>query len=369
MSMILDNLVHLKPLLLILTAAGGTAIGGAVTTTYALSVYHQPASFQLTINPNVQGVLQNTTATSTVIVTSIGRFSGAVSLTLVDPGQTFSASVNPAKVNVRSGGTASSTLTFTAPMALGNYTVLIIGAGSSRGRTIYESAILTVQVASTQDFTITASPNNIVNTMGETNTTTITVASLKGYTGNVSLTYTSPFGYFTITTGQSLLKIASGGTATSTLTLTTGTQISTGNYTITVTGTDGARTHSVTINIQVVDPAIPPFIQEGLNLNSYTFKNSTMLTLNLQNTGNGTITITSYLVSDGSGDAYSLTNYAGPTIEVSSAGTATILIGSSCPTCIYTGITGLFTQFQLEHTYYVTVTTARDNEFTFQLVY
>src|SRR4029077_18313096 len=176
---------------------------------------------------------------------------------------------------------------------------------------------------------------------GATNTTIITVTSVNGYTGNVSLTFTAPFGYFTVTGGTSPLRIVSGGAASSTLTITTSPITALGTYSIMVMGTDGTRSHSVSVTVQVVDPITPPYINEDLVLNSRTFNNSTMLTLNLQNMGNGTTTVVSYVIRDASGDEWSMTNLNSPTIPVGQTGTATMYIGSSCPTCIYTGITGL----------------------------
>jgi hypothetical protein len=368
MSMILGNLVQFKSLLLILTAAGGTAVGGAFTASYAISYYHQPPSFQFALNPARLTMLQNTTSTSTLTITSIGHYSGTVTLTLLFPGHVFTATLSPTRVNVHSNRAASSTLTVTAPAAPGNYTVLIIGAGSNRGRPLYSSAMLTVQIVSSQDFTISSSPNSIINTIGETNTTTITVTSLNGYTGNVSLTATVPFAHITVTGDQSPLTITPNDNATSALDITTTSNTAPGNYTITVTGTDGQRTHSTIILLQVVDPTPPPVVHESLSLYSYYTDNATTLTMILQDTGNTSITLESYSVQDQYGDAWTLTNWAGPTIPATNPTTpALLMIGYSCTSCTYTGITGLFTQFQSGHTYTVDLTTARNNEFSFTI--
>lgn len=147
---------------------------------------------------------------------------------------------------------------------------------------------------------------------------------------------------------------------TSTLTITAGPNTPLGTYDITVTGTSGSRSHSATISLRVIDPVV-----EGLALSSSTLANSTTLNLVLLNTGNGTMTLTSYTVRDSLGNSWTLTNWAGPTIPVASTGTASILIGSNCPTCIYTGIPGSFFQFQQNQVYTVIVTSARNNPFTF----
>jgi len=364
-----SNLVHLKPLLMVLTAVAGTVTGGVMTNSFAnLAPGKDPASFLVSLNPSSLYVVENASATSIISVMSLNSFSGTVSLSLFFPGPTLTTSINPTSVTVPSNGVAKSTLTVTAPNAVGSYTIVVVGVATSHGKTSYSSSMLTVQVVSSQDFTITSSPSNITTINGATNTTMITVTSVNGYTGNVSLTVTAPFDYISVTGGQDPLRIVSGGAASSTLDITTSSNTAQGNYTIIVTGTDGSHSRSTTIVLQVVDPIPPAVIIESLILNGHHFDNSTSLTLSLQNTGNGTITLQSYVIRDSSGDAWSLTNWSGPVIDMSMSGSANILIGSSCPSCIYTGITGLFFQFQSGQTYTVTVTTSRNNQFTFTVV-
>jgi hypothetical protein len=366
MSMIISNLIQLKTLLLIVTAAGGSvATGGVMFAEYANT--RGPPTFQISLSPVTLTLQPGATSTSTITLTSEHGYRGTVTLSLLFPGQTFSASVNPTRVNVHTYGATTSKLSVTAPNAVGTYSVIVIGAGSYRGRTVYQSAILTIQVASNQDFTIAATPSNITNTIGMTNTTTITVTSVNGYTGNVSLTFTAPFGYIGAVGGQALLTIQSGASATSTLTIMTSIMTAAGNYTLTVTGTDGTRTHSTTIALRVTDPAPPPVVVESLNMTFHTFDNTTSLTLLLENTGKQPVTLQSYVVQDSSGDSWSLTNWAGPTIAPNASSYAHILIGSSCPSCTYSGITGLFFQFRSGQTYTVTVTTANNNPFTYRV--
>lgn len=361
------NLVHLKPLLMVLTAAVGTVGSGVMLNVYG--THKDPGTFAVSLYPSSMMIAENTSATSTITVTGVEGFSGIVGLSLAYLGTSITSTISPTSVTVPLNGVAHSTLSIKTPSTTGTYSLLVIGVYTNHGKTTSSSAELTVQVVTNQDYTITASPSLLTGPNGATNATMITVTSVNAYTGNVSLTFTAPFGYFTITGGTSPLRIVSGGAASSTLTMTTSTNTVPGNYSITVTGTDGLRSHSVTVTVQVVDPIIPPYIHEGLTMTGYTFNNNTMLTLNLQNTGNGTITLVSYVISDSSSDAWSMTNWNTASIPVNSAGTATIYIGSSCPTCIYTGITGLFFNFQPGSAYTVTVTTSRNNQNTYTVTY
>jgi len=362
--MLFSNLVHLKALLMVLTATVGTVAGGTVLSSYVNGGKAGP-SFLLTANPTTLTLEQGTSLSSTINVISINGFSGTVSLSVFFAGSKLPASLSPISVIVPANGTAKSTLTVTATSNVGDFDVVVIGIASSHGKTNYASTEVSIRVLSNQDFTITSSPSSIVNIFGMSNTTTISVTSMNGYTGTVGLTFTAPFGYITVTGSQNSLTLSSGGTAVSTLNITTSLTTTLGTYNITVTGTDGSRTHSTVISLTVVDPIIPPPVIESLSLTGYQFINGTSLSLILQDTGNSSVTIQSYVVRDSSGDTWSLSNFAGPVITPNGFGTAIILIGANCPGCVYGGIPGLFFQFTPGQSYSVTVTTTRNNQFTF----
>src|SRR5439155_20522756 len=229
------SLIHLKTLLMVLTAAGGTVTGGVLANSYVNSANRDPGSFLITLNPSTMWTVQGASSTSTITITSINSFSGTVTLSLYFPGTTLTASISPTSVSVPSNSIAESTLSITAPDTPGSYTVVVIGVSSSHGKTSYSSSMLTVQVASSQDFTITSMPTRITTTTGATNTTTVIVTSINGYTGNVSLTVTAPFGFITVTGGQNSLMIVPGGAASSTLAITTSTNTAKGNYSMIIT--------------------------------------------------------------------------------------------------------------------------------------
>jgi hypothetical protein len=357
------NVLQLKTLLMVVTAAIGTVGGGVIAANYAGTITNKPyATFLLSLNPATITVGQSTTGSSTLTVMSVNGYTGNVALTMYYPGVKFSSSVSPASVTVPANGQALSTVTVAAPSASGTYSLILIGKAVSHGKTSYSTSMLTVQVVSSQDFAISASPATVNNYMGSTNTTTITVSSLNGYAGNVSLTVTAPFGYVTVTGGQNMLALGSGVVeASSTLTISTSLLTALGTYSITVTGTDGVRTHTSVILLTVLDP-VPV---EKLVSTGYHFVNGTDLQLNLENTGNVSVTLQSYTVQDTSGDSWTMNNWAGPIITQATTSTATILIGFNCQTCNYSGLTGQFFQFQSGHTYTVSVMTARSNQFSF----
>src|SRR5207245_5369756 len=163
--------------------------------------------------------------------------------------------------------------------------------------------------------------------------------SLNVYTRILSLTATAPFGYITVMGGQNRLILSAGATASSTLNMTTSLSTTLGTYNVTVTGTAGSQTHSTVISLTVIDPIIPPPVIESLKLTGYQFINSTSLSLVLQNTGNTSVTLQSYMVRDSSGNTWSLSNFAGPLMTPNGFGTAIFLFGDNCPCCVYGGMT------------------------------
>src|SRR6266581_3949396 len=233
--MLFSNLVHLKALLMVLTAAVGTIAGGTMLSSYVNGSKTGP-SFLLTMNPSTSSLEQGASLTSTISIISVNSFSGTVSLSLFFTGSKLPASVSPSSVSVPANGTATSTLTVTATSSVGSYNIVVIGIANSHGKTNYASTALEVQVTSNQDFTITSSPSSILNTFGTSNTAT--------------------FGYISVTGSQNPLILSAGGTSFSTLNITTSLSTNLGAYNITVTGTAGARVHSTVISLSVVAAAL-----------------------------------------------------------------------------------------------------------------
>jgi hypothetical protein len=103
-------------------------------------------------------------------------------------------------------------------------------------------------------------------------------------------------------------------------------------------------------------------LTENIGPTSVAFQDSTKVTVDLLNDGNGTATLTSYQVTDSNGNEYALTNWNGPSLAPNSATTTTFSIGSSCPLCTLHGSAFTFTS---GHQYTVKVVTGRGNIFAF----
>ena len=181
------------------------------------------------------GVNVSLSASSTITVTGVNHFSGTVTLSDTVPSGLTCGAIAPSSV----AGSGTSSVSCTASTA-GNYTLTITGTST----TLSHSATVIFRF---KDFTISASPTSLSVNAGVTGTSTVTIAPLNGFTGTVSLSFTvSPAGLNCLLGPTTIIL---GGSQSSTLSC-TGT---TGGYTVTIAGTSGSLSHTVTIGV-IVQP-------------------------------------------------------------------------------------------------------------------
>src|SRR5712692_3761175 len=101
--MLFSNLVHLKALLMVLTAAVGTVAGGTVLSSYVNGGKSGP-SLLLKANPTALTIEQGTSPSSTISIISLNGFSGTGSLSIFFAGSKLPASLSPASVSVPTNG-------------------------------------------------------------------------------------------------------------------------------------------------------------------------------------------------------------------------------------------------------------------------
>src|SRR2546426_1885016 len=211
--------------------------------------------YYVSATPSSLTIQSGTSQTSNIAVASLNNYTGTISLTANPSGIT--ATLNPTRVSPPKNGVAASTLNLTAPASLspGSYQV---GITASNGTT-QRSTTVNVQVIG-PDFTITTNTNTLNIIQGSSSTATITITSQNGFAGMVSLQdQITPNGPLT-SQNPPTVSIASSGSQTSTLRISTTPTTPTGSYTITTAGnttsTNGPLTHSVTITL-TVNPSTP----------------------------------------------------------------------------------------------------------------
>jgi len=354
----------LRAALMVLTAASTSYAAGLTILPSLANSNGNNGSFLLTVNPSTLTILQGASAPSAVTVFSINGFIGRIALSAISADGAVGLSFQNSTLSLASGAAATTLLTVNVPSVatLSSHDVIVTGTGTGHKRTFSSSTLLRVNVVSPATFGIHADPSSITSIAGSTGTVSIMLTSLNGFTGNVTLTATVPFGFIAVMGGQNPVHLTANGTATTTLQVTTTAATQPGTYTITVTGTSGLKYYSETITVTVTASVV-----EGLSLTGHSLASATNLTLHLQNTGDVPVTLQTYAVRDSLGDAWTLRNRTGPTIQVNSVSSANILISLDCFECTYTGIFGLFSQYVAGRTYTVTLTTSTNTEFTFTI--
>lgn len=209
------------------------------------------ADFSISLSPSSLTIHPGGSGISTVTLTSLNGFVGTVALSHSAPPGGTTVSFNPVTVTLTSGGTGSSTATFAASATATRGTFPVVVTGTSGSLTHSSTVSLTVSATGSPDFVIGASPASVTIIQGGSAASTITLTSLNGFSGSVSLSHSPPPSGATITVKPVAVTLASGGSSRSSITFKASPTAATGTFTITLTGTSGTLMHSVTIRLTV----------------------------------------------------------------------------------------------------------------------
>jgi hypothetical protein len=215
---------------------------GIGTINAANLVKNWPAAspnFALSATPSAVAITQGNSGASTIAIIPQGGFNGGVNLSVshLPSGVTAAFSPNPTSSN------STLTLTASATAAPGKITLTITG----RSGTLTNTATVSLTVIqANQNFTLSAVPGAVTIVQGlGSGTSTINIAPVNGFSGNVTLSasglpqgVTASFGGNPATSSSLLTftasKVAKSGTATVTITGISGTLSATTTITLTV---------------------------------------------------------------------------------------------------------------------------------------
>jgi PKD repeat protein len=170
----------------------------------------------------------------------------------------------------------------------------------SVGATTSVTQSVTVIQSATPDFSILVSPTSLTIPSGSSATSSVTLTSLNGFAGTLSLSAkSSPIGPG-LSLNPSSVGLSAGGSASSTLTVTSA---SAGSYSISVTASDGPLSHSASISVNVVDFSIS--------------SNPSSFSLSPGTSGTSTITLASLGGFGGTITLSPSVSPSGPTLSVS----------------------------------------------------
>lgn len=227
----------------------GTSEGLSHSTIIQYSSVPSP-DFALSATPNHLIFTAGSTNTSTITVFPVNSFNSTVIFSLASS-QGLLAIIIPQ--NVSGSGTAILFLNAVAP---GNYTTVVTGTS---GSLVHSVAILvTVEQPPTPDLGITASPSNLTITSGSSSNSTVTMSSINGFNGDVTLSITVSSTNINATLSATTVMVPRGGIISTVLTIYTSSSTPPGMYNVTITGASGQVSRSTTILVTVKAPSICP---------------------------------------------------------------------------------------------------------------
>jgi len=218
----------------------------------------RPRDFTVTPVPNQLVIQPGAVASSNLILTSIGGFTGIVSLSATisrSNGTAPTGTVTPSSVRLRSGVNASSILqvSTTTATAIGTYTVTII----AQAPRITHTTFVTVLVALPGDFQFVLEPNSETVALGSSRTSFYGIASINGFAGTVDLVPSNiPVN---VGVGTSQVTVLPGGNVTGNIFINVGSTAAPGTYSIPFTATSGSLSHTATLKLTISAAAVPDF--------------------------------------------------------------------------------------------------------------
>lgn len=197
------------------------------------------ASYTVAANPASLSVIRGGSSSTTITLTSIFGYSGTVNLVATVSPSGPTTSLSPSSVALTSGSAGNSTLTVsaTSSTSVGIYNVNVNATSGTR--------TFTIPVAlSIVDFSMSANPAVFTVHNGSTNNSTISVASINGFSGTVTFTATPTPSGPTISVSPSSITVSGCGGST---TLSFRARATTGLYNVTVTATSKSVSHSIIV--------------------------------------------------------------------------------------------------------------------------
>jgi len=201
------------------------------------------ADFSMNSTPSSQTVTVGSGTSYSVSTTALNGDSAPITLSVsgLPSGANGTFTSNP--VNPGSGSTLNIRTSGSTPT--GSYTLTI--GGNDGTHTHSNQVTLVVNPVATPDFTISASPSSRSVKRGNSTTYTVSVGSVAGFSGTVSLSVSGlPSG---VTASFSPSSVT--GSGNSTMSVSTTRSAPRGTFTLTIKGASGTLSHTTTVTLQL----------------------------------------------------------------------------------------------------------------------
>jgi hypothetical protein len=199
-------------------------------------------------------------ASSTLDITSVNNFQGTITLSTYTPALGLTVNLSTASISLIANQTASATITVSTPTSqfAGSDLLYVTGTNGTLSHTI----IILVDVP---DFTLSLSPSVLGLGQGGSADTTLTVSSANSFNGTISFITTTSLPSLRVSPVSFNVTVSPGGTATTVLTISTSNATTIGSYKVVITGHNGALTRSAAVTVTVVSAPPSQFAIDGSN--------------------------------------------------------------------------------------------------------
>ena len=293
------------------------ATSGNIVHTIYIEISITGPDFSVSANPSFISIPQSGSAQSTVSLSSIDNFSGNVTLST---SSVLATSFSSSTVNLAAGGSASTTLTIQAQpnTAPGNY---YVGITASSGP-LFRYTQVNVNVIG-PDFSMIANPYFLTIRQGGSANSTITLTSIDNLEGTADVFVLSS-GPITVSPDGAMVAILPNSTSTTTFKFSTDVNVPPGYYYIDIAASIGSITHDAFVSIQVTGPDFSIFSNPGSLILQKGTSGTSSVFLNSLDGFNGTVTVTL--------SSFDLNaTPANSTVTLSPGGTASITITIQAP--------------------------------------
>jgi subtilase family serine protease len=249
-----------------------TGVSGSQSASSNVTLSVNAPSFTLSASGPL-AIGQGTSASTYLYVNAQNGFAGTVNLSASGLPSGMTVTFSPASTTYYS----SVSFQASASVPTGQYTVTITGTSG----TLTASTTLTINI-NTPTFTVSA--YNLTVGAGYSGTSSVYVSDQYGFTGSVSLSVSG------LPSGVTASFSPTSTTYSSTLTLTVGSAVPTGNYTLTVTGVSGSKTVSSTFVLNVAAAGFSLYGSSGLTVGQGSTNNA-FVEINATNGFNGSVAL------------------------------------------------------------------------------